>query len=243
MTAATEPRSPTLDLELATYQEIVGQSNDTHCLIAGMDEVGRGALAGNVTVGCVVIDPTNAEALAGVKDSKLVPEKVRSSLVGPIQQWAVGHGVGHASAQEIDERGITVGLRLAGHRAFKLATAQIDARIQILLDGNTDWFSPQFDLFSAGLDIDYVDPCPPVQTVVKGDLRCLSIAAASILAKVARDEQLIRLDEEYPEYGWKQNKGYGSKSHRLAIKNHGASSHHRHSWLSKILVTQQGETA
>ncbi|MFC0582706.1 ribonuclease HII [Micrococcoides hystricis] len=230
------------DLSLERTWAAQHRSNGTsNTLIAGFDEVGRGALAGNVTVGCVIVDPITASELAGVRDSKLLSQKHREELVEPIKSWARGWGVGHATAIEIDDYGITVALRLAGHRALRQATAEKLMPARILLDGSHDWLSPVIDLFSAGYDHEYVENCPPVSTVLKGDLKCLSVAAASILAKVERDHLLSCLDEQFPEYGWKQNKGYGSGAHRAAIQTLGPTIHHRHSWLSKILSTHEEE--
>lgn len=199
-----------------------------HRLIAGADEVGRGALAGPVSVGMVMIDATTAKALKGVRDSKLLTAPDREALVPVIRTWAAAYGVGHASPAEIDSLGLMAALRLAGTRAWLqiLAVARPDV---VILDGNYDWLSaqPQASLFEvsdgAGCDA-------PVHTKIKADLQCLSVAAASVLAKVERDAMMIKLADEYPAYGWEANKGYATGSHRAAILDKGPSSQHRQSW-------------
>lgn len=240
MTTPSQLSTPDLALE-REWTNKHDQAGAGQLLIAGMDEVGRGAIAGNVTVGCVILDPQSATELPGVKDSKLLTQKHREALVEPIKAWSHGWGVGHATATEIESHGITVALRLAGHRALRQASGDDSRPVRVLLDGNADWLTPVVDLFSAAFDHEYMPDCPPVQTVLKGDLRCLSIAAASILAKVERDQILTCLHEQHPEYGWKQNKGYGSGAHRNAIREHGPTRHHRHSWLSKILSNSEEE--
>ncbi|PQZ92348.1 ribonuclease HII [Arthrobacter sp. MYb227] len=221
-------QAPTLEHERA-YASAGG-----YTLIGAADEVGRGALAGPVSVGYVVIDPNVASELPGVKDSKLLSSEVRHALVPQIKDWAAGWGVGHASAAEIDEIGLVPALRLAGLRAFTASTAQADA---VLLDGNLDWLSATkqptlLDSLMPGFD----DPAAidglliPVRTLIKGDLLALSIAAASILAKVERDELLDGYDSTHPAYGWIQNKGYGTIGHRNAIVELGATDYHRKTW-------------
>ncbi|WP_285725060.1 ribonuclease HII [Psychromicrobium xiongbiense] len=206
--------------------------------IAGVDEVGRGALAGPVSVGLVVIDASHQQPLVGVRDSKLLSAKERQELVPLIQRWAVGYAVGHASAADIDRHGLTAALRMAGGRAWQQVSQAgllVDA---VLLDGSHNWLSPPEDDLFAALVPDDGGPEErpvaavevPVTTVVKGDLSCLSIAAASVLAKVERDELLAGLDQQYPAYGWKVNKGYATAAHRAAIASHGVSEWHRQSW-------------
>lgn len=221
-------KAPTLEHERAMARRC------GYTLIGAADEVGRGALAGPVSVGYVVIDPHAVPDLPGVRDSKLLSAEQRHALVPQIKAWAAGWGVGHASAAEIDAIGLVPALRLAGVRAVAAADAQADA---VLLDGNLDWLSATvqptlLDSLMPGFgepeDVDGL--LIPVQTLIKGDLLALSIAAASILAKVERDELLDGYDREHPAYGWIQNKGYGTTGHRQAIVEHGATGYHRKTW-------------
>ncbi len=196
-------------------------------LLIGMDEVGRGALAGPVTVGVVAIDATCRSAPAGVKDSKLLSPAARSAMVPRLRRWALAWGVGHASPAEIDAFGIMNGLRMAGERALAQAGVSPDL---ILLDGNHDWLSDPHRLgLFALLDHD-TPPPPPVRTMIKADLTCSSVAAASVLAKVTRDQIMVDLAPEHPAYQWEVNKGYAAPEHTAALREHGPSRHHRRSW-------------
>ena len=173
----TGPRRPSLRVERALQR-------DGHRVLAGMDEVGRGALAGPVTVGVVVIDETCRTAPQGVKDSKLLAPHARERMVPRIERWALAHAVGHASPDEIDEVGIIAALRLAGCRALAAAGIRPDL---VILDGNHDWLTSPEDVgLLAFAHEDRVDT-PPVTTMIKADLKCSSVAAASVLAKVTRD--------------------------------------------------------
>lgn len=228
--------APTLEAELALAAALGqprGPGTGTPWLVAGCDEVGRGALAGPVSVGMVVIDPATAALLEGVRDSKLLTATARRELVPVIRDWAAAWGVGHASAAEIDEHGLVTALRLAGNRAWEAAAATARPHA-VLLDGNLDWLSApgQEDLFATGA----LPDCPfdasgaRVTTRIKGDLTCLSVAAASVLAKVERDALMATYDEAEPGYGWAVNKGYGTAAHRQAIVESGPSTYHRRSW-------------
>lgn len=194
--------------------------------LAGCDEVGRGALSGPATAAMVVVTADSKPAPVGVRDSKLLTPQARHELVPRIQRWAAAWGVGHASPAEIDQFGIVPALRLAGHRA--LAALEI-APDTVLLDGNHDYlsFPAQSELFSEPRVIPRV---PPVVTMIKADLRCAAVAAASILAKTARDSLMIELAAEHPQYGWDENKGYASPRHIDALLEHGPCAHHRRSW-------------
>lgn len=200
--------------------------------LACVDEVGRGALCGPVTIGMVVITLATRTAPRGVRDSKLLTPAARQALVPKVQRWATAHAVGHASATEIDERGIIAALRLAGHRA--LAGLEVAPDL-VLLDGNFDYLTPpdQMTLFDdAGTPA--ADgpgaPVPPVVTAVKGDMTCAGVAAASILAKTERDAIMVDLAARHPGYGWEENKGYSAPGHIQALRTLGASPVHRHSW-------------
>lgn len=197
---------------------------NANALVAGVDEVGRGALGGPVTVGVAIVEAGTARALAGVRDSKLLTGAQRSVLVPRIHRWAVAWGVGHASAAEIDEVGLIAALRLAGRRALAACGTEPDI---VLLDGAHDWLSgpAQPDLLT--------EPDPwqtPVRTRVKADLTCTSVAAASVLAKVERDELMTVMDGRHPGYGWAGNKGYATPDHLAALREHGPCCEHRRSW-------------
>lgn len=196
-----------------------------HRVLAGMDEVGRGALAGPVSVGVVVIDETSRSAPTGVKDSKLLTAAAREVMVPRLTRWARAHAVGHASAHEIDEIGIIAALRLAGTRALAALDVVPDL---VLLDGNHDWLT---DPEEVGLLAHLTGTTtPPVRTMIKGDMRCSSVAAASVLAKVERDGMMAELDREHPHYCWADNKGYSAGAHMDALSVHGPCDHHRRSW-------------
>lgn len=205
--------SPTTDVEERLF-------NSGYSLIAGMDEVGRGALAGPVTVGVVCIDSDCGPAPVGLADSKLLTPQQRTQLVDPVRNWAKSFGVGHASPQEIDHYGLTAALALAGHRA--LAESNVNPEL-VIVDGSYDWLTPR-QLLQL--------PCltPAVTTAIKGDLRIASIAAASIVAKTQRDELMISYHNTYPQYGWDSNKGYAAPTHREALKQYGSTDFHRRSW-------------
>ncbi|UTT67072.1 ribonuclease HII [Janibacter sp. CX7] len=197
-----------------------------HRVLAGMDEVGRGALAGPVSVGVVVIDETCRTAPAGVRDSKLLTPAARRAMVPRLQRWSLAHAVGHAQPEEIDEIGIIAALRLAGRRAL----ARIDVVPDlVLLDGNHDWLTDpeEVGLFA---ELSGGASTPPVRTMIKADMRCSSVAAASVLAKVERDDRMVELAREHPHYGWEDNKGYSASAHMDALGVHGPSEQHRRSW-------------
>ncbi|MCQ1947337.1 ribonuclease HII [Arthrobacter sp. zg-Y1116] len=201
-----------------------------HRILAGCDEVGRGALAGPVSVGMVAVDLATVRSLKGVRDSKLLSVADRNALVPQIRKWALAWGVGHASAAEIDLHGLTVALRLAGTRAWDQVCSTLRPDV-VLLDGNYNWLSPerQGSLFD-----DPDEPAPgctaPVHTRIKADMQCLSVAAASVLAKVERDAMMVEFAASNPHYSWEINKGYATESHRAAIDVHGPTPLHRMSW-------------
>lgn len=173
---------------------------------AGCDEAGRGCLSGPVVAAAVILPEGFKHPL--LNDSKQLTERQRDMLRPIIEKESLAYGVGIVSQKEIDEINILNASILAMHRALdKLAlTPQ-----HILVDGNR--FKPYNDI--------------PHTTVVKGDGKYMSIAAASVLAKTYRDEIMYSLDKEFPQYNWKKNKGYPTKDHRAAIAEHGASIHHR----------------
>ena len=199
-------------------------------LRAGIDEVGRGALAGPVSVGIAVVDLSKPKLLADVRDSKLLKVADRERLAPLVRSWSVASAVGHASAGEIDALGIIAALRLAGTRAWLAVLAAGVTPDVVLLDGSHNWLSPaaQPSLFDKGPAEPSCDA--PVHTLVKADMQCLSVAAASILAKVERDNLMRQLHTEYPSFGWDENKGYGTAAHKDALRTAGPSPYHRVSW-------------
>ncbi len=181
-----------------------------HRLIAGLDEAGRGALAGDVCVGAVILPdtPRLLHTLSGVRDSKQLTPRKRDELAPHIKAAALAWGIGSASAVEIDKLGIVPATRLAASRALEALP-----------------LFPDFLLTDFRLELPELDV--PQAALVKGDQISLSIAAASILAKTARDAWMLRLDAEYPRYGFARHKGYGSLAHRQAISQFGFSPIHR----------------
>ena len=205
-------------------------------IVVGMDEVGRGALAGPVTVGVVAVDAQTPEGPRGVADSKLLTPAARTALLPALATWGVARAVGHASAAEIDRFGIIGALRLAGRRALAGLAIPVDV---VLLDGKHDWLTPPAQAGFFDADADAADDADAdlaagfgavVHTRVKADLTCASVAAASVLAKCERDALMCALSAEHPAYGWSGNKGYGSPDHLAALRALGPSPLHRMSW-------------
>ncbi|MCJ7433949.1 MAG: ribonuclease HII [Anaerolineales bacterium] len=189
----------------------------TYPFIAGLDEAGRGALAGPVCVGAVILPNDNSHlssTLNGVRDSKLLTPIKRDALTPRIKATALTWSVAFASAKEIDTLGIVPATRLAAMRAIELLTLF------------PDYLLTDFRLEVPELDI-------PQTAIVKGDQKSLSIAAASILAKTARDEVMRGLESQYPNYGLGKHKGYGTQAHRQALKSIGFSSIHRKTFRVK----------
>jgi ribonuclease HII len=202
-----EMRDPNLAEELALWRA------GLH-LIAGIDEAGRGAMAGPVVAAAVIL-PLHApdalcRTLAGLRDSKLLTPSKRDHFFDLIHRTALAIGVGAASAPVIDTVGIAPAARLAMLGAISRLGHQPD---HLLIDA--------FEL-----------PCPPApqRAIIKGDRKCLSIAAASVIAKVTRDRLMVELDAAYPEYGLARNKGYVTQAHKLALHHHGPTSIHRLSY-------------
>lgn len=184
-------------------------------VVIGVDEVGRGPLAGPVVAAAAVL-PTGLR-IAGLKDSKKLAAKRRDALTETLLEQAQV-ALGAASARVIDE----LGIERATHLAMQRAVAQVAARPDalVLVDGNR---APDF----GGRD---------VLTEVKADASCPSVSAAAVIAKVTRDLAMVRLAQRYGAYGWHTNKGYGSAAHREAIVAIGVTEHHRRSFLTKILA-------
>ena len=173
---------------------------------AGCDEAGRGCLAGSVFAAAVILPPDYHNEL--LNDSKQLTEKRRYALREVIQREAVAWAVGIVTPEEIDKINILNASILAMHRALDQLAVRPEA---VIVDGNR--FKPYGNV--------------PFSTIVKGDGKYLSIAAASILAKTYRDDYMGKLDEEYPQYDWKSNKGYPTKKHRDAIRKFGTTPYHR----------------
>lgn len=181
-------------------------------VICGVDEAGRGPLAGPVCAAAVIL-PEHLE-IPGLNDSKKLSDKKRRELFPIIQEQAIAYGIAFASEQEIDE----INILQATFLAMKRALAQLEGKADFaLIDGNRE---TDFGL--------------PVMTVVKGDSRSANIAAASVLAKVTRDRYMEELAQKYPQYGFEVHKGYGTKAHYAALTEHGMCDAHRRSFLKKF---------
>ncbi len=191
-------------------------------LVACVDEAGRGPLAGGVHVGVVVIDP-GTQPLEGVHDSKRLTDRRRRDLVPTILSWAVVTAVGNSSADEVDRYGIMGALRLAARRALYQLPILPDA---VVIDGNYDFLHRP-----SPIPVEpWTTTIPTVVTLIHGDSRSTGVAAASVLAKTSRDDEMIQLDRLYPGYGWARNKGYGTAAHKEAMETLGLSPQHRRSF-------------
>lgn len=209
-------RGPTLRLERALLADAAG-------VVVGIDEVGRGALAGPLVVGAVAVTNTCRRPPQGIRDSKVLAPAVREGLVPAIRRWAAAVGIGVASAAEIDAFGLTAALRTAALRALvQLPMGSVDA---VLLDGSHGFLEP---------GVHVVDE----REVLIGEVRCrpraddtwTSVAAASIVAKVQRDAWMADVAQRLPHYGWAVNKGYATADHAAALREHGPCVLHRLSW-------------
>jgi len=186
-------------------------------IIAGLDEAGRGALAGPVCVGAVILpkgNPHLTRTLNGARDSKQMTPRKRQQLAPIIKETAAAWGIGFSSAEEIDSLGIVPATRLAASRAVEMLA-----------------IFPNYLLTDFRLELPELDI--PQTALVKGDQRCLSIACASILAKTERDALMRELDSQYPGYGLAKHKGYGTQAHRSALTRLGLSEIHRRTFRLK----------
>ena len=188
-------------------------------LICGIDEAGRGPLCGPVCAAAVIL-PLDCK-IDGINDSKKLSEKKREALFELITEKAVSYGIAMATAKEIDDINILQATFLAMRRAFEKLE---DAPDLALIDGNR----------KPGLSCDEV-------TIVKGDAKCISIAAASILAKVTRDRYMKELDEKHPEFCFAKHKGYGTKLHYEKIAEYGICDEHRRTFLKKLFGEENGK--
>lgn len=191
-------------------------------VVAGMDEVGRGAWAGPVVVGALALDRPTAGP-SGLDDSKRLTPGRRRALCEPIRSWSAGWGLGWASAEEVDRVGLTAALGRAGARA--LAALGLPAEV-VILDGGHDWLTPSLEDRRSSAR----GTLPRVVTVVGADRRCATVAAASVLAKVARDDWMTELGSRWPDFGFEAHKGYGTALHRRALERLGPTPEHRRSW-------------
>jgi len=199
-------------------------------LIAGMDEVGRGCLAGPVSVGVAVINIDCINPPENLADSKLLTHEQREELLPLVKTWVKDFAVGHASNNEIDEIGLTRALRRAGRRALVQLVTKPD---HLILDGKHNWLMPEKEtqnMFEQEFDDGPLSVDLKIITQVKADLTCASVAAASIVAKTTRDQMMAELSKEFPNYFWAENKGYAAPEHLEAIKSFGATKYHRVSW-------------
>lgn len=186
--------------------------SEGYAVICGVDEAGRGPLAGPVCAAAVIL-PEHLE-IPGLNDSKKLTDKKRRELFPIIKEQAAAYGIGLASHQEIDE----INILQATYLAMERALAQLSVKPDLaLIDGNR---ARDFGI--------------PVETVVKGDSLSASIAAASILAKVTRDDLMLELAKEYPGYGFEVHKGYGTRAHYAALREYGPCAIHRMTFLKKF---------
>ncbi len=212
-------RAPTKSKQVPTLEEEVALLSQGYSFIAGVDEAGRGSLAGPVVAAAVILplgipfrfDPDECLAcFEGVRDSKQLTARERDRLFEVIMQHAVAVGVGIGSVEMIDERNILQATKYAMREALAQLTIPPQA---LLLDAI---HLPGIELLQ--------------RSIIKGDALCLSIAAASIIAKVTRDRMMIQMHEHFPAYGFAQHKGYGTEYHLVALREHGATPHHRRSF-------------
>lgn len=201
MRRALQGKAPSLAVE----RELWAQG---HEVVVGLDEVGRGAWAGPLTVAAAVLPPDRR--VNGVRDSKALTEAERERLFTRVTGWCVAWGVGHASPAECDVLGMSEAQRLAARRALAMVGLDVGA---VLLDGKWDFVG-----------------APTTRMLVKGDARCLSIAAASILAKVTRDRMMRAVADDHPCFEFDANKGYPCPRHKMALRGLGPTAIHRMSW-------------
>ncbi|MCP3997187.1 MAG: ribonuclease HII [bacterium] len=200
--SALKGKSPTLEYERRLW-------DSGKAVVVGMDEVGRGAWAGPVSVGAAVVP--RDRRIYKVRDSKMLTEAEREAMFDRLTNWCAATAVGHASHQECDELGMSAALTLAASRALSGLGVIYD---HVLLDGNWD--------FALGGEADLL---------IKGDARSVSIAAASIIAKVTRDRMMREAAEHFPQYRFEGNKGYPGPVHKAALHGYGPSTIHRRSWV------------
>ncbi|MEL6891239.1 MAG: ribonuclease HII [Actinomycetota bacterium] len=202
--ASPKKRAPTRDIEKHLWAK-------GHDVIVGIDEVGRGSWAGPLMVGAAVV-PADSR-VNGVRDSKLLTEREREALFPKLADWCLAWSVGAATQEECDRLGMSAAQRLAARRAVEGLSVSPDAAVT---DGKWDFVSPAVG---------------HVELAVKADRRCLSVATASVLAKVVRDRVMRRVAVDYPYWSFDTNKGYPCPVHKAGLLAHGPSAIHRRSWV------------
>lgn len=207
-TKITKKRAPTLVVE----NDLWAQGHD---VIVGMDEVGRGAWAGPLAIGAAVLP--QGKRVNGVRDSKMLTEREREALFEKVASWCRGWAIGYVSHEECDEIGMSAAQTLAAIRALDGLRAQGLEPDKVLIDGNWDFIG------------DNVAPGTTMR-LIKGDATCLSISAASVLAKVSRDRLMRDDDPSFPGFNFAENKGYPCPKHKIALQAYGPTSIHRRSW-------------
>jgi ribonuclease HII len=186
--------------------------------VAGLDEVGRGAWAGPLTVGVAVVRPRvqHRSMPPWLRDSKMLSEARREEIFGAVGAWCQDWSVGHATPAECDEWGMTEALRVAARRALDGLSQTPEA---VLVDGPVDLLRHPHDRFEGA-----------VHPIVDGDAKCASVAAASVLAKVVRDRLMRQEADHFPAFAFERNKGYPSPVHQTALRGYGPTAIHRRSW-------------
>ena len=216
---------PPVDPDLEIEHRLFSQG----CLrVVGVDEVGRGAWAGPVSVGALLLTPETPVSPPGIRDSKMLSPKRRSALDPLIRQWAPACAVGSASNEECDLLGMRAAVALAASRALEGLAMSFDA---VIVDGPVNLLTANngaFEALVAGHR--WRSNRPLVEPVVKADQKCLSVAAASVIAKVARDAEMAGWAGSYPEFGFEKNVGYPAPIHRAALETQGLTPLHRRSW-------------
>ncbi|MEM1332902.1 MAG: ribonuclease HII [Actinomycetota bacterium] len=200
----SKKRAPTRDIEKSLWAA-------GHDVVVGIDEVGRGSWAGPLMVGAAVV-PVDSR-VNGIRDSKLLSPREREALFDRIAEWCVSWSVGSVSHEECDQLGMSAAQKLAARRAIESLDVRPDAAVT---DGKWDFVSPSVD---------------HVELAVKADLRCLSVATASVLAKVVRDRAMRSLAADFPHWSFDTNKGYPCPLHKAALQGYGPSAIHRRTWV------------
>jgi ribonuclease HII len=196
-----------------------------HDMVIGIDEVGRGCVAGPVVCGAVALVRPVTQVPDGLADSKLITERRRQALVEPVKQWSTAWALGWADAQTVDQFGIMGALHIASRQALAAIPVTSSQTVRVILDGNRDYLSepPANKRMVAKPLPDQVS----VMTVIKGDQRCACVAGASVLAKVARDACMVDLAQTYPDYGFANHVGYLTAAHKAALVTYGPTPLHR----------------
>lgn len=225
----SRPVRPTLEMERRLWKS-------GHRWVAGVDEVGRGAWAGPLSVGVAVLHPQlrSRSLPKWLRDSKALPEERREGAFTQVAAWCADAAVGHASSEECDRWGMTLAWRLAAYRALANLEVEPDA---IVIDGPHDLLRGSRHAEAAADDDSVAGPPLPgvrlpvtVVTKIDADATCAAVAAASVLAKVVRDRWMREESVHFPPYGFERNKGYPSPRHQIALRGYGLSSIHRRTW-------------